>query len=475
LLWLCLDFKMTTRNRQRQGAMQLGLGLYPEFEGIVIPRDITVRSRGGSVKRRQTLLFDTTEAAFAHFNHWLPNERYERLKDAIDYVREFEDHPNTPSFPTIKIWSDFYSDKSVDEVAEELYKKLDVGVRREHEKMSKFLTGHAIYDAPTEPYLTRGGIWRADVVRRGDERTERIRKVRLTNPEVVNGEIDIAGFTFEDESPIFREHLGRERRHGGDTEVMYIGGYHLLCLIEHINDLSDQKKMEFRLSRNYRVFQPIVFAGNEHFVIEAVGRRYLPVSTKLRSQRTLFAISTYLNDHHDQLFSREVKHGLNDGTMFVGVGKYKFEDLPHREVLDAIDDLFRNKLGYEFNGFAVDFREYGPRFQTQSIVYTRPDQSRSVHIIYDGKFNVPPLYLLKIEQGEWGRERLVGQHKWNVRPTPKDNPFSYYNQWYPSFDRHSQQPLVNRITRPHDEILNQFPGLRQEYQRFAEQGRLNIR
>src|SRR3989338_6945791 len=333
--------------------------------------------------------------------------------------------------------------------------------------MDKFLTILAI-DEYEKPELTTGGIWEAKVVRRGDERLERAREIRLANAEIKNGRINIPGLEFTDSSPIFREHTGRERRHGYDSDILHIAGYHLDAMILYINEMSPEKKAEMNLPPDYKVVMPYNFKGHEFLVVEAVARRYLPIKSKLESQRSLFAASTFLNDHAE-VFSPEIKRELEEGNISVGVGKHLLEDKPHRSILKSIEGLLVKELGYQYDGFAVDFRDYGSRHQTVSIVYTSPDKRRAVHIIYDGKFDVPPLMLRKVTRGEWGTLNHDRRAGWVVKPKPKDSPFAGFGQWYPDFDRHSQRHLVVRIEKPEQFILEQYQGLVPQYQRFEQQ------
>lgn len=444
------------------------LGVHPEFEGIVMPRSVgSNQTRGGKKAVRNAVMWDAAEAAFAYFNHWPLSEKQERLTDAVRYITENEHNPNRITLPVMQGWTAFHTGKSVDQIAGELWRLLEKGVKQRHEGMDKFLTTPAIGDEYEKPELTTGGIWEAKVVRRGDERLERAREIRLANAEIRDGRINIPGLEFTDSSPIFREHTGRERRHGYDSDILHIASYHLDAMILYINEMSPEKKAEKNLPPDYKVVMPYNFKGHEFLVVEAVARRYLPIKAKLENQRSLFAVSTFLNDH-PELFSPETKRGLEEGNISVGVGKHLLEDKPHRGILKNMEDLLVKEIGYQYGGFAVDFRDYGRRYETVSIVYTSPDKRRAVHIIYDGKFDVPPLMLRKVTRGEWGVLNQNRKAGWVVKPKPKDSPFAGFGQWYPDFDRHSQRYLVVRMEKPEQYTLEQYRSLVPQYQRFEQ-------
>ena len=208
-------------------------------------------------------------------------------------------------------------------------------------------------------------------------------------------------------------------------------------------------------------------------VWEAVARRYLPISSKHRAETNLISVSTFLNDHAGKILSKESVEGICGGLAFIGVGKYKLEDEPHRAFLRAIEKFMLGQ-GYVYNGFAIDFRGYGEQFETVTLVYTRPDLSRSVHMIYDNKFEVPPLFLFKMTREAWGQEYRDGRIKSSIKPRPADNPFAAYGQWYTDFDRHSQRWLVTKITRPDAYLIAQFP-FEQQYAQFEQQTRLQLK
>ena len=462
---------MATTNRAQRESMDQRLGIHPMFEGLVIPHE-TVEVNNGIEKRvRESLLLDPAEAAFAEYNRWDYNKKQESIADILSYIRETQDDPNRFSYPIFEAWNERLADKTIDDAAEEIWGKLVTGVKRRHEGMDKFLTKHAIGDAKYEPRFTQGGVWRANVVRRGDERKEPSREVRLLNAEIVNGRVDIARLDFREPSPIYRENLARERRHGDASGVLYVGGYHVFALLYHLKDLPREKKLEMGLPGNYDVFSPFDFSGREHLVTEAVGRRYLPIQTRLQRERNIYAVSNFLLDHQEIVSS--IKSEIERNNIFVGVGKLFFHDAPHRGVLDDIDYFLTKEQGYNFNGFSVDFREFGPEFQTVSTVYSKPDMSRSVHVIYDGKFDVPPLFLFKIKRSEWDAEKQTRDKQWRTQDSPARNPFELFGQWYHNFDRHTQRMMVNMITTPDKYVLDQHKDMLPEYNRF-QQTRLNI-
>ena len=456
------------------------LGVQPEFEGIVIPRHASA-GNGLEEKVRHAILFDAAEGAFAYFNQRLGGEKYWHLTETIRYILGNIGNEKRVKLPVLEGWVTHYSvnyrtgrERTIDGIAEEIWKDLEKGVRREHEGMDKFLTTQAIGGEFKEPHLTPGGIWYADVGRRGDERLERKRNVRLANAEIRNGNFNISGleFTFsgvdsEDTSPLHRENLGRERRHGDDPEVLHLAGYHVQVLIYWINGLSPEKKIEKGLSPNYKVLAPYDFTGHEFLVVEAVARRYMPIRVRLKSQvSSISAVSAYINDH-PEIFSPEIKQAIEKRLAWVGVGKYKFEDEPDREVLGSIEKLL-GELGYRFNGFALNFRRYGEQYPTVSPVFSTEDASRNVHIIYDSNFNVPPLLLVKFTQAELEKENSAGRRGWNVEERVDTSPFGLYNHWRPDFDRHSQRWLVTRLTRPHQIVLAQYPELGPRYASFEQ-------
>ena len=121
---------------------------------------------------------------------------------------------------------------------------------------------------------------------------------------------------------------------------------------------------------------------------------------------------------------------------------------------------------HRFNGFALNFRGYGEKYQTASAVYSNKDASRNIHIIYDGIFDAPPLLLAKFTQAEWEKVNAAGRHGWSVEKRVDASPFALYNHWRPDFDRHSQRWLVTWITRPHQIVLAQHPELEQQYAAF---------
>ncbi|MCH8003774.1 MAG: hypothetical protein IH934_04015 [Nanoarchaeota archaeon] len=461
---------MTTTRTQRQ-RRDTRLGIHPMFEGLVMPREVTEPNQGVEEKVRQSLIWDTAEAAFAYFNRWSYTDKQRRFTDTIRYIRETQNDPDRLSLPILEEWSGKLADKSIDETTEELWRLLEKGVRQRHEGMDKFLTMHAIEDAKYEPRLTRGGIWRANVVRRGDERRASSREVRLWNADTLNGRLDIARIGFREPSPIYMENFAKERRHGDSPGNVFIAGYHVFALLYHINELDRQKKVDMGLHPNYFVFSPFDFLGNEYLVTEAVGRRYLPIPTRRRRERNIYAVSNFLIDH-PEIFSH-LKPEIDRNNIFVGVGKLYFEDAPHRDVLDLIDYFLTEEEGYKFNGFAVDFRQFGPEFQTDTTVYTKPDMSRSFHIIYDGRFNVPPLFLFKITRRDFDREKQEGRKRWEIQESPQSNPFELFGQWYHGFDRHTQRQMVNLIIRPDKYVLDRHKNLIPEYDRF-QQTRLNI-
>ena len=347
---------------------------------------------------------------------------------------------------------------------------IETGVERKHQGRSKFLSTDAILDAKYQPHKTIGGIWRARIVRRGDERRERAREVRLTNIQLKNGRVNIAGMDIYDQCEFFRENIGRERRHGNNDELLKMGDYHSYSLLLHIKNLTREQKARLKLPGDYDVFMPYDFNGNENLVLEAIAMRYLPIRAKLKQEQNLIEISNFLLDHR-QILSSEVKQGLKDSKMFIGVGKYMFLDSPHRAMLDSIDSFLQEGLGYEFNGFAIDFRNFGPSFQTTSVVYIRPDSSRTLHVLYDSKFGVPPVFLFKMKSEIWHRESIEKGKSWNIYERPSDNPFSLLRTWYSDIDRNSQQWQVQMIARPNPTILDQFPALKGEYDSFAREGR----
>jgi len=336
--------------------------------------------------------------------------------------------------------------------------------------MGKFLYGHAIRDSSYQPSLTRAGVWRAKVVRRGDERKESARDVRLLNFEITAGGVDIAGINFNETSPLFRDNFGRERRHGESSSSLNVAGYHVFALVYHIRGITQQQKADLGLPIDYDIFSPFDFTGKERLVMEAVARRYLPIYYKLESQRNIFAVSNFLNDH-PEIFSRHADVEIKRNLAFVGVGKLLFDDLPHRVVLDSLDKFFVNERGYRFNGFATDFREFGEKYQTVATVYASPDMSRIVHLIYDGRFNVPPLILWKIRYGEWAEEQRSRGRSTILQPKPQHSPFERLGQWYTSSDRHTQQPMVTMLTMPVRFILDQYPGLEATYRRSLNSAR----
>ncbi len=432
---------------------------------------------------RHTILFDAAEGAFAYFNHWPLEEKRSRLKDAIRYVIGNIGNEKRVKLPVLEGWVTLHSvdyyraarESTIDEIAEEIWKDLEKGVRREHEGMDKFLTTQAIGGEYEEPSLTTGGIWRAKVRRRGDERLERGREIRLANAEIKRGSFNISGleFTplgmgFEDTSPLHRENLGREKRHGDDPEVLHLAGYHVQALIYWINGLSAEKKTEMGLLPDYRVVMPYNFTGHELLVMEAVARRYLPIKAKLRSQvSSLFAVSACINDH-PEAFSPQINRAIEKRLAWVGIGKYKFEDEPHREVLGSIEKQLE-RLGYRFNGFALNFRRYGEQYQTVSSVFSNENASRNVHIVYDSKFNVPPLLLAKFTEAEWKKANEAGrQHGWSIEKRVDTSPFELYNHWRPDLDRHSQRWLVTRLTKPNEMVLAQHPELAEQYAAFEQ-------
>jgi len=457
------------------------LGIQPEFEGIVIPRCAAADGLEGRV--RHAVLFDAAEGAFAYFNHWSLEEKQSRLKDAIRYAIDNIGNEKRVKLPVLEGWVTHYSlnyrtgrERTIDGIAEEIWKALEKGVKREHEGMDKFLTTQAIggeHGEYEEPNLTTGGMWSAKVRRRGDERLERGREIRLANFEIRNGRFNVSGleFTpsgvdFEDTSPLYRERLGREKRHGDDKEVLHLAGYHVQALIYWINGLSAEKKQEMGLLPNYRVVMPYDFNGHELLVMEAVARRYMPIKVRLKSQVShISAVSAFLNDHPPEIFSPEIKQAIEKRFAWVGVGKYKFEDEPDREVLGSIEKLLE-ELGYRFNGFALNFRRYGEQYQTVSPVFSTKDASRNVHIIYDSRFNVPPLLLVKFTQAEWEKANAAGRNGWSVEEHVGTSPFELYNHWRPDFDRHSQRWLLTRLTRPHEIVLAQHQELKQQYETF---------
>lgn len=394
-------------------------------------------------------------------------DKEKQLLEAIRYAREEKD---ISSLLILGQWATRLSDKSIDETAEELWQQLVIGVKRRHERMDKFLYKNAIKDSNYQPSMTRAGIWRAKVVRRGDERKEPARDVRLWNSEIMDGSMDIARIGFREPSPLYREHFGRERRHDEGSSSLNVAGYHVFALVHYIKNLTQQQKLELGLPRDYDIFSPFDFNGNERLVMEAVARRYLPIYYRLERQRNLYAVSNFLNDH-PEIFSRHAGIELKRNRAFVGVGKLLFDDLPHRVILDSIDNFFVKEQGYRFNGFAVDFREFGEDYQTVATVYTKPDMSRTVHLIYDGRFNVPPLILFKIRYGEWAEEqRNRGRSRGRspdaiLQPKPQHSPFERLGQWYTTFDRHTQQTMVAMLTIPDRFILDQYPGLEATYRR----------
>jgi len=458
----------TTGRRTRRTHSRLGV--VPEFEGLVMPRYLVHSEDGQETRVRDAVLWDTAEGAFAYFNHWSLAEKQERLKETLRYTRESRRDTNAISLPTMERWEAQNSDMSLDQLTENVWDRLVVGVKRRHEGMDSFLTKRAIEDASYEPHLTRGGIWHAIAVRRGDEEKYPAGEIILMNAEIKNGRANIAGFQFDDPTPLSRKSTGRERRHGVNLEVLHTATYPPQSLLLHIHELDSIRKSSMGLPPDYDVIMPFNFDGQEYLVVEAVGKRYLPIQSRLNRERNIFAVSNFLNDH-PEIYSGLMKERIQKGSVSVGVGKLWFADSPHRGVLDAIDDFFVTEQKYEYSGFAVDFREYGENYQTVSVVYRKPDLSRSVHVIYDEKFGVPPLFLFKIKRGEWGVEQLERGETWKQISTPETNPFESVGQWYTAFDRHSQQWLVNRITRPDQFILAQFPGLVSEYNSFEQLNR----
>ena len=445
------------------------LGIHPEFEGIVIPREVIRRTEGIEERVREAILWDTSEAAFAYFNSWSLTDKQRHLVETLRYIREGND---THTLPILGQWADKLSGKSVDEAAEEMWQHLEIGVRRRHEGMDKFLYKHAIRDSSYQPRMSRAGIWRAKVVRRGDERKEPARDVRLWDFEITAGGVDIARIGFHEPSPLYRDNFGRERRHDEGSSSLNVAGYHVFALVHYIKSLTPQQKVDLGLPMDYDLFSPFDFTGKERLIMEAVARRYLPIYYKLEGQRNIFAVSNFLNDH-PEIFSRHADIELKRNLAFVGVGKLLFDDLPHRVVLDSLDDFFVKERLYRFNGFATDFREFGEKYQTVSTVYTRQDMSRTVHLIYDGRFNVPPLILFKIRYGEWAEEqRSQGRSPDAILQTkPQRSPFERFGQWYTVFDRHTQQPMVAMLTIPGRFILDQYLGLEATYRRSLSQSR----
>lgn len=450
------------------------LGIHPEFEGIVMPLYV---STGNSLetKVRHAFLFDASQAAFAWFNHLPLAKREGGLQERVRYFMDNLGNEERIKLPVLEGWiinnlSDYRTGRkrNVEEIAVEIWNLWEVGVRREHEKMNKFLVGDAISDDFEEPYQTKGGIWRARVKRRGDERgTERGREIRLANAEIRNGKFNIAGLEIVDPSPLYRENIGREKRHGNDPEVLHFVGYHPMSLICWINGLSPEQKIEKGLLPDYKVLMPYNFNEHEFLVFEAVSRRYSPIKPALKSQvSNLFPVSAYINDH-PKTFAPEVRQAIEERLAWVGIGKYKLEDKPHRKILRSIEKQLEED-GYRFNGLALDFRRYGEQYQTSSIVFSNDDGSRNVHIVYDSNFDVPPLLMEKFTQAAWGRENIDGKHGWSVKKRMDTSPFEMYNEWRPDFDRHSQRWLPTRLIKPHEVILAQYPELELEYARFEQ-------
>jgi hypothetical protein len=453
---------MTSRKLKKDDK-QRSLGIHPEFEGIVMPREISV---DGGKSVREAILWDTAEYAFAHFSSWPEIEKQRKLIETLTYIHESENNKNHLELPILEKRYEHHSDLgSVDAIAEIIWRELEIGVKRRHEGMDKFLTRHAISDADFEPYRTKGNIWRAKVNRRGDERLERSRDVRLWDAEITINGFDIEKMGFRETSPIYTENFGRERRHGNNSGSLFIAGYHVSALNHYIKGLKLEKKLDLKLGPDYEIFYPFEFEGNENLVVEAIARRYLPIYYKQERERNIFSVSAFLNDH-PEIFSKYTKKALEDSKAFLGVGKLLFEDFPHRNILDSIDDFFVKEQSYKFNGFAVDFRDYGQNYETVSTVYTKPDKSRSVHVIYDGKFEVPPMFLFKMRRGAWEDEQRSRGRTWNLYDKPQNSPFENLGRWNTDFDRHTQIWMVNRIVRPDKFVLEQYRNLILEYNRF---------
>jgi hypothetical protein len=448
-------------------------GLHPEFEGLVVPH-IPIKQMGGlEGAMREATLWDAAEAAFARFNQWTEEEKHEYLKGTIEYIRENTRNKNRVKLPILEGWVTLHSadigsgkERTVDEVAEEIWKDIEKGVSSRHEGMSRFLYGNALEREDDRPNLAKGGIWYANVLRRGDERKERGRKVQLTNVEMKRQGIDITKIRFEDQSPLFRNSLGRERIHGDGFDMLYIAGYHPQALGYWIKGLTPEQKEEFRLLPGYDIFMPFDFKGNENLVWEAVARRYSPISSKLRTERNLFPISNFLLDYAPKILSPSAYSALVTGTAWIGVGKHHLEDELHRPLIRTIERFFKEQ-GYVFNGFAVDFRHLGEQYQTTSIVYTKPDLTRSVHVIYDSKYELP-WFLFKIKVGAWEMEKQAGRIKEQRQLGLQIDPFDSYERWTSDIDRHTQHAMVTRLNKPDAHILAQHRDLIPQYNGLEE-------
>jgi len=96
------------------------LGIHPEFEGIVMPRQV-VRQRDGIEERiRDAILWDTAEAAFAYFNRWTLTDKQRQLAEALRYIGEEND---AHTLPILGQWAVKLSGKTVDEAAEEMARR----------------------------------------------------------------------------------------------------------------------------------------------------------------------------------------------------------------------------------------------------------------------------------------------------------------------------------------------------------------
>lgn len=463
---------MPSNNHKQENRNGRRLGIHPMFEGVVLSHSGIKENGDLENVVRKSVLYDTAEAAFAYSNLWDPTEFKNRLKDTIISVRDNQQNPDRVSKPTMQYWCNEYSDKSIDETTEGIHSKIEEGVKREHDGLAKFLTRRLIGGKYGEPSLTTGGILSATVGRRGDERKDPAREIRIPNAEIIDGKVNIAGLEIADSSPIYTEHLGKERRHGYDPDIVKIVSFQTALLSYYVNKLDPEKKKGLGFREDFSVFMPYDFEGHEELVIEILARRYARIKGQAKSERSIFKVSTYLNDH-PEIFTDLTNRLLEKRDASIGVGKLSFEDKPHRSMLKSIENLLVKEFKYRYNGFAVDFRNYGEQFQTVSIVYTRPDKSRSVHVIYDEKFDAPPLFLFKITRGALEDEQRQGRIrlKGSIQEQPKDNPFETYGRWFYDFDRHSQSkdPLVNLITRPDKSILEKHRNFEPEYQRFEQQ------